>query len=185
MNKLHKTLYLGFSIIVTIILILAVVFFFKVIKNKNQHTGSVLTVLDNKIIEKENIDFLSKKIDAIKVTHESVNSHFVDPTKIDNFVGYLENLGDSNGAKLSVKNVEASKNKEDNMISVEINIEGPFPSIMKIIGLLENSPYQIYINSTYLNRDIEPVKEGEIIKTPIPKIKTWKATVAFNILKIK
>lgn len=145
---------------------------------------AVMTTLENKITEKKNIDTLIKKVDHINNTNRLVESHFVDPTKIDDLVGYLESLGESQSAVLSVKSVKASEKENDNKIDVEIVIEGEFTNILKIIGFLENSLYQITIDSVYLNKNILPEKDkitGSVNEQFLP----WQTNISLNILSLK
>lgn len=190
MKKNHTTLILIFSIIATLLTVCLFVFFLKVIKNKNQHTSVALTTLENKIKEKENAALFAEKITEIKSIQDSVNNHFVDPDKIDTFVGYLEDLGTSVGSRVMVENIEVPP-KTNNLILIKLSIDGTFQSVIKTINLLENIPYQTNINQVYLNKEIKQSvvkldEKGQIIKDlTVKDIPTWQASVSFNIVSLK
>lgn len=186
MKKNSTTLILIFSIIATILVICLFVFLLKIIKNKNQHASVVLTTLEGKMKEKENAIIFSRKIAEIKSIQDSVNNHFVDPEKIDSFVGYLEEIGLSLGSEVSVNDIVVPP-KTKNIMSFSLSIIGTFQEVMRTITFLENIPYQISITQVYLNKNItQQVKEEikDIEQKKISEIPTWQADISFNILSL-
>jgi len=175
MKKDHTILILIVSIIITIITVLLFLFLLKVIENKNQHTSAVFKTLEDKMQEKENISVNASKIAELNLIHSSINNYFVDPDKIDMFVGYLEDIGSNIGSSISVESIEVS-GKDKNIISVKLSIQGTFQKMMNTISFLENIPYQINITQIYLSKDMKQVKGS---KTP-----TWQANVSFNVLSL-
>lgn len=189
MKRKHTTLILTFSVIITIATVLLFLFFLRVIKNKNQHISTVITTLEEKMKEKEDTLMFAEKVTEIKSTQDTIVSHFVDPDKIDTFVGYLEDLGSSVGSELIVKNIEIPP-KTKNIISIQLLISGTFQEVISAINLLENIPYQITVTQMYLNKDIKQSKQAgdinsEIPKTEVSEIPTWQADISFNILSLK
>jgi len=184
MKKNKTILILIFSIIVTIFIIGILVFFLKIIKNKNQHISVVLTTLEEKMKEKENAQIFTEKITEIKLLQDSIDSYFLDTDKVDIFVDYLEEIGLKLGSQVSVKSIEIIS-KTENIVSVELSISGTFQKVMTTINYVENIPYQVNITKIYLNKDVNPItqenientKQDKIIKTPI-----WQADVSFNII---
>lgn len=179
MKNKKITLFLILSIIITLIVILALAFFLRIIKNKNEHTSVVIATLAEKMKQKENAESFAEKFEEIKLLENGITSHFVDPNKIDEFVSYLEGLGDTTGAIVSVKGIEAEK-EGSGMIDFKLSIEGSFENVSKTITLLENIPYQVNVVQVYLNKNIEQEKDekGNIISTS----STWQADVSFSIL---
>jgi arginine utilization protein RocB len=157
-------------------------FFFKIIANKNEHTSSVLVNLANKMAKRENIDTLKKKIEEVKQTQEKINEHFVDSTKIDSFVDYLEKLGTSGSTEVKVESFELSV-ADKNTLQVKLSTKGTFSNVMRTMMLLENTPYQVHITNVSLNKqsgdiNIDP-KTGKVITTTAS---TWQSTISFSIL---
>jgi hypothetical protein len=149
-----------------------------VIKSKNNYISVAVSTLEKKMNEKENIKFLKDKIAELSDTYEKINGYFVDTASIDTFVVYLEGIGADNNVDLSVKGVDTPRN-EKNKISVNLSMKGKFGDIMNVVDILENAPYNITINSLYLNKDIilptDTVKEN---------ISSWQADITFNVLSL-
>lgn len=173
------------SIITTILTIVLFIYFIRVIKNKNEHISAVQTTLEEKEKAKANIIIFADKITEIKSFQDSIDNYFVDPNKIDTFVSYLEEIGPNNGSEVVVKSIEIPT-KTKNLISIRLLINGNFQQVMETINLLENIPYQINITQIYLNKDIEQQTTTESVNPIIntPKIPTWQADIAFNILSL-
>lgn len=168
------------------------IYVFNVIKNKNRHTSVVSMTLEKKMVEKGNIRTLESKMSELEDINEKIASFFVETSKIDTFVEYLENMGIDNDVALVVKTVEPVKN-DKNKIFVSLNMSGEFPNILKIIAELENSPYYLKINTTYLNKEIEKkidetvdVKGGVVgTKDVTKKSKSiWQANVTFSVVSL-
>lgn len=183
MKKNHTTPILIVSILVIILAICLFIFFLKVIKNKNQHASVVLTTLEEKMKEKENAIIFAEKVAEIKSLQDSINSYFVDPNKIDTFVGYLEEIGLSLGSEISVESIEIPP-KTKNTIVFKLSIIGTFKEVMKTITFLENIPYKINITQIYLNKEMTQQTQEVIVESEIQKVPTWQADVSFNILSL-
>ena len=191
MKKNKTNLILILSIILLLIIISIFVYFLHVIKNKNKHISAVNIALQEKITERDNRSVLQKRILELVSTYNKISSYFVDSSSIDKFVEYLENIGNDNGVDLSVKGVDIPKG-EKNKISININIDGSFTNVTKVVALLENAPYDISINSLYLNKEIIPTNNEAVAtttdtktKTVTPQVKSqWQANVTFIVLSI-
>ncbi len=188
MKKNHTNLILIISIIILLLCTGSFIYLLSIIKNKNLHTSVVLSTLEEKISEKENINDLEKKILELGDVKKRINDYLIDPSNIDLFVEYLENTGLINKVELNVKSVEVPKN-EKNTISISTNMKGSFNDIAKVIALLENSSYNINIKSVYLNQELLPnAPTGDMLKNTkglIPENKSsWQASVTFDVLSI-
>jgi hypothetical protein len=188
MKKSNTNLILTTSIILFVILAGFSIYFLNAIRNKNRHISAVVITLKNKIEDKQNANTLQKKMNELLDTNTKIDSYIVDTSRIDLFVGYLEGLGISNNANLSVKTVDVLKS-EKNKIFIGLSINGTFTNVMKTIVLLENSPYNMTITSSYVNKDIvEPVdasngtnKNSGTLPNAEP---SWQADITLNVLSI-
>ena len=183
MKKTKTTTIFIFSIVTTILVVCLFIFSLKIIKNKNEHISAVTATLEGKLKEKENMVALSEKVTEIKKTEEILNNYLVDSNKIDVFVSYLEDLGSSLGSKISVENIEISKDVK-NKILIKLLITGSFQNVAKSIAFLENIPYEVDINQMYLNKDLPPPVDLTDKKVKILPTSTWQADVSFNILSL-
>ena len=180
MNNKKSFTILILSIIALILALCIFVFIFKVIENKNTHTTSVLTVIEEKIKEKENMASLEKEFDKIQDINTTINKYLLDPNQIDIFVPFLEKFGTDANTEVSVKSVGVIP-KEKNKILVKISIVGTFTNVMKTISLLENSSYQIDILDTYLNKTLQESVSSNKTKT-VSKDPVWQGSVSFSII---
>lgn len=168
------------------------IYLLNVIKNKNKHISAVSVTLGKKMAEKENLSSLEKKMDELIDTQKKISSYFVDTSNIDQFVEYLENIGTNNGTEVSVNSVDFIKNNKTKIL-VKISIKGGFSETIKTIAVLENSPYNIIVNSLYLNKEIiasdVPVVAATDTKNTNKEVKkviksSWQADISFNVLNL-
>lgn len=178
MNKKNTNLIFIASAITTMMAIVVLVFFFKIIENKNKHTSAVLSTLNEKILEKENAETLKEKIIEIESTYIKINDHLFNKESVDTFVSYMEDLGNSVGADISVKSIDSIKNQK-NLMQVKVYSYGMFSSVMKSISLIENMPYKIDIIQVYLNKDLN--KNTNDSEKVLPVLNNWSADITFNI----
>jgi len=188
MKKSWTNILIIISIIVLLISIFLLVYFLNIIKKININISAENIAFEKKVSVQDNMNELKNKIIELANTQKSISSHFVNTETIDTFVEYLENTGTSNGVELSVKSVDIPKN-DKSKLSVSINMTGSFSNVMKIMAILENSPYNIIINSSYLNKEtsvIVDVNNSLNKGKELPKeIKShWLANVTFTILTL-
>ena len=186
MNKNNINSILIFSIVILFVLTGGMFLMVTVIKNKNNHTSAVLATLNQKMVEKENLNILEKRMSELGNTRNKIEGYLVDPAGIDTFVEYLEKTGAGNGVDLSVKSVEIPK-MENNKISASLYMVGSFNDILKVISLLENAPYDIVITSTYLSKQtLSEIALSNISgvskEKNVAKKTNWQASVTFNVL---
>lgn len=182
MNNKKTKLKLILSIITALVACFTLVFFFRIINNKNEHTGAVLSNLEDKIQKKRDSSSLIKKSEEIKTTRDIVTSYFVNTNEIDSFVDYLENIGSLTSTAVTVESVEVSK-IDANVLTIKISSEGEFSNVVKALKILENSPYKVQIQQVYLNKQLLQTTKEELKKIPIkPQTSNWKADIIFTIL---
>lgn len=166
------------SILTTIIVIGAFVFFIHIIKNKNQHASAVAITLAAKMKEKDNSIIYAEKVAEIKSIQSSINNYFVDSNKIDIFVDYLEKIGLNFGSDVVVKSIEIPA-KTKSLILFKVLITGNFDQTMKTLNYLEHIPYQINITQASLNIDTTSVGTDQTNMTP-----RWAANLSFTVLSL-
>lgn len=172
MKKINTNSILILSIILLVLVVGFFVYFLNIIKNKNNHTSAVVIALEKKIVDKENINTLKGKMDELLNTDKELGGYLVETSKVYIFVEYLENIGTLNNVDLVVSGVEVLKN-EKNKISVSLNIMGNFSDVMKAIAILENSPYNITIVSSSINKD-----------TSVSTSVSWQVDLKLSVLSL-
>lgn len=182
MSKNHTNLILFISGVVMLATLATMIFFFKVVENKNKHTSATLVTLANKIVKKENSKVLKDQIDNVALIKETTQKHFVDSSEIDSFIDYLENLGNDSGTEVKVEDFQTSPDNK-NILSVKLLSKGSFNNVMKFLVLIENTQYQVYIEKASIDKqpevsNIDP-KTGQPVSSGAS---VWQANVSFNVL---
>lgn len=172
-------------IISIFLLIVAVSFYcilFLLIKDSGQKVSEMKTKIDEINGIESTINILRNDADETKDNREYLNKIFLQKDGLVGFLEYLENLGQSSGANLSISNVNsdvmtnATSTVEN--IFIQINIEGSFKSVLKTISLIENMPYNIEVLRASLSHIQSSSKNN---KTSID----WKLDTEIKILKAK
>ena len=164
------------------------------IKNKNKHISSVAATLGERISEKENIGVIEEKMTELKATQQKIGGYIVDTSHIDIFVEYLENVGIDNNVEVKVNSVDKIKTQK-NRVQGNLSIIGGFSNTMKTLAALENAPYNIMINSVYINKEdssnyiakVETpanTKDKILPSLPTPK-STWQVDLGFSVLSLQ
>lgn len=176
MQKIRTFFTFGVSLATALLCVGAVVFFLHVIKNKNEHSSNALSVLQQKIAQKDDSTVIKKKVTEVVSLHDSIASHVVSVAAINTFVDYLEAFGTSTNTTASVRDIKLNP-KDKNSILGTLTITGAFPDVEKAIGLLENDRYQMHITSLSLVKDTPTQSQGTTNQLP-----TWHADISFNVL---
>ena len=190
MKKINTNLILIISIILLMLFTLSFIYLLNIIKNKNNHISAVSITLGRKIVEKDNLNILEEKMSELVNTQKSISNFLVDTSNIDKFVVYLESMGTDNNLDLSVKSVDFVKNDKNKML-VSISTKGNFSDTMKTLLTLENAPYNVTINSFYLNKEVAAtsstiqetvgsISKGKILPQAAKTI--WQMDISFSIL---
>lgn len=184
MKKSKINLILVISSVLFVLLLGALIYFVNIIKNKNEHTSVVVSTLNKKIKDKENINDLQKKIGEFEDINKKIDGYIVNTASVDTFVESLEKIGLNNNVDLTVNGVDIPKN-EKNKITVRLSIKGDFSKVMNTIANLENSPYYMNVLSSYINKEIK--ERSEIAPGPAGasidlKNELWRADLTFSVL---
>lgn len=175
------------SVLLTIIISISLLYFFKIITNKNNSAAETLSTLSNKMTQKKQVETLLQKSAELKSIDKSINNYFVNSSKISDFVDSIDALGTKNSTELTVLNVEQSQ-KDKNTILVKVSMKGSFSNVIKTVYLLEDSPFYINITQAFMNVDKSKILTDEK-KTDSKKIfsgpNKWVADITFKVLSLQ
>ncbi len=159
------------SAILFFIFIWFFIFLYENINSNNTISEELEIEWQTEVKRLNEVRLLNRSIDKIKKEKYSLESHFVKNTNIVPFLDSLEKLA----SLVSVKNEILSVNVPSNDTSLVINLkmEGDFNSIYKFLMLLENSSYEITINSFNVTRSLN---QGE------KDLKKWTADFKISLL---
>lgn len=185
-----KKTYIIFFITLSSAIMAVLVFFyvFRIIKNKNDHSSNILSNIQSIIDQKNNISKLQNTVSETREKEEKLSTYLVHSNSLNDFIGFLEGEGTALSIPVEVLSVNASPDKANN-INVEIKGVGSFEEVMKLLALIENAPYQIHIEHTYINKVITveqpPVSANTNTSNKIvPKATTsnFEINIAFNVV---
>jgi hypothetical protein len=149
---LRKTYIIFFiTVLSSSVAIFSFFYVFKIIKNKNDHSSSILSSIQSIVDQKNNINTLQKTVMETKEKEAHLSSYLVHSSSLNDFIGFLEGEGVALSMPVEVVSVNASPDKA-NSINVEIKGTGSFEKVMRLLALIENAPYQIHIDHTYINK---------------------------------
>lgn len=153
MTNKHTYILLAISIFSTLVAGTLIFFMFISINKKNAEAVILAQKIQIKLIEQENLTQFKHVIKETNEKHQILKSYIVDQERIDELVTYLEAVGDSVGVPIEIKNVEIL-NTKSNTIAVTFEGEGAFGSLMNLVWVMENLPYNLEINSFSVNSDL-------------------------------
>lgn len=96
-------------------------------------------------VRRDEIRSLERSILEIEVERGELETHFAQSSNVVPFLDTIERLATNAGANSEVTSVDVSSEKSE--LEVALTAQGSFASIYKFIRLLENSPYEIEIDS--------------------------------------
>ncbi len=186
MKHTKTTFLLILNIFLALFLISAFIFFFQVIKHKNQHASATLTTLATRVAMKDNSTAVMEAVKNAKESRTTLTNYFLDPTTIDTFVNQIEELGTEANAKLLVKNVAVSTIRK-NTISIDFSLVGTFPQVVHALALVEHMPYQVHLKTMYINKttaapdaSVDGKKSKSTVSLPL-----WQVDAGFDVVSLQ
>lgn len=184
MNKKFTIYTLVFFSLVTVGSILSSVHLLKNIKRTNQQALSVVEDIESKKLDKNNMNLMAKRVSELAEKQKLLNSYFVNGGDVASFVDYLEGLGSVAGLDIKVKNIN-QVTTDKNKLMADISVNGKYAGVMRLIGLLENAPYKIHIDTIFLSKGSEPVvidTEKKSSKVKVREAPIWQGSISFMVL---
>jgi hypothetical protein len=135
--------------------------------------------------ESQRIAAAKAALAVLSTDEDSVSQHFVAPDSIVSFLGGIEAMGKALGARVQVVSVAADQSKTKlGHINLAVTVTGPFDSVIRTLGALEYSPYDIVLTNMSLDTTGAP---AQATPTPTPIApgaphaasgpKVWSATL--------
>lgn len=128
----------------------------------------MLAEIQQKNEQKDNISTLQKTVNDVKEKEAHLSSYLVHSNSLNQFISFLESEGASVNVPVEVVSVSTPAEVK-NSIQVEIKGTGSFEHVMRLLSLIENAPYQIKIQHSYINKVIDPGAANSIATTTIVK----------------
>lgn len=95
-----------------------------------------------------------------------VQSYFVSETGVVSFINELEARGFARESTIDVTSVSTGGSPSRPMLILTLSIQGTFDSVMRTVGSIEYSPYDISVSSFSIGQDLKD---------------TWRATLGLKV----
>lgn len=84
-----------------------------------------------------------------------VRSYFVPETGVVSFINNLEARGSAQGSAIDVTSVSTGGSPSRPVLILSLTIQGAFDPVMRTVGSIEHSPYDISVSSFSIRQDVK------------------------------
>lgn len=95
----------------------------------------------------------------------TVNSYFVPESGVVDFIDSLEKKGGVLGSSVNVLSVSAGTNKAHPTLVVTLTVKGTFDAVMRTVGAVEFSPYDLTVSALALSQNEKGVWNANMTLT--------------------
>ena len=166
-------------IIPVVFLLVASVAFFFIYHDmwaKNSSAESTLAQWQSDYSSREEIRSLNESMKAIAPQKAQLETHFVQSADVVPFLNTIESLGTEANVQASIVSVAISQDQTPSLL-VDVSSSGSFVSTYDFLMLLENSPYEIEIDSVDMLKASTLDASGKTLKAP-----EWKGDFKIKLL---
>jgi len=146
-NKNTKTI---FVVILALNFILAGVYIslFYAVRAKNEKVAVASQELEKELNRDGDISIVAKTVKDTKKQREKLDAYFIMRDDIVGFTQKIESLGDVSNTQLAITGL----NTQDDTLSFGLTSKGSFVDVVHLIYLIENLPFKLDINKSYINK---------------------------------
>lgn len=126
-------------------------FVYSDIRAKNNAAERTLAKWQSEYANRENIRSLNQSVKDIAPQKALLETHFVESSDVVPFLNTVEGLGTEAKAQANITSVAVSTDTNP-VLLVEVQATGSFESLYKFLMLMENSPYEIEVDSLDLQQ---------------------------------
>ncbi len=120
----------------------------------------------------EDLKSLESSLKSVAPERAELETHFAKSSDVVPFLDMIEKLAVATGAEAEVEQVSVSDDKTS--LIVNMKAKGSFDATYKFIRLLENSPYELEINSLNMQ------KQG--VGDPTVVTQEWITSIAIKLI---
>lgn len=144
-----------FSIVISIIIILLIVFVTNPLKNKTSLLKQKLINVENNSSSDQNKtrEILMANQTFKNIETAKIESIFLQKKNTINFINTLENIAQQNNCEITLDLQEPNSESDANNFNAKINIECEFNNIINFISDLERENFYVNYNSISLSRN--------------------------------
>lgn len=106
----------------------------------------------------------SVRAELVKISGDEakVRSYFVSETEVVAFINDLESRGLTQKAPIKVLSVSKSGSSSRPILLLSLEMQGTFDAIMRTIGAIEYSPYDLTISSLSIGKDAKDIWQANL-----------------------
>ncbi len=142
-------------------------------------TQSNIVSLTTKIVGKEKALTYArnarKNLASLESTGSTMQNYLVSNADIVSFLSVLEGVGKVSGAAISTTSVAPQLNTQHPMLRVSVKVSGSFDSVMRAVGIIENMPYYVVIDTVTVDH------AESLTKTKSSKKTNWTALMTLSV----
>lgn len=153
------------------ILIAAYSAWFVIVDRENAKAAALATQIELQSQDTARVAAAKAALASLTSDESRVNMHFVPATDVVPFIETLQSTGASLGSRVVVLSVSAVPGKARGQLALSLQITGSFDSVMRTLGALEYSPYDITLGGVTLST---PGAAGK-------GARTWQAGASFTV----
>ena len=127
------------------------VFGFGFLLKKSQANANMQAFINSDLEKSQQTFNVKRQVDVIQEIDTKVSSYFLKSSDVPLFLNYIESVGQTTGANISISSVEET-NIVDFGLALNLNIyaTGSYASVYKTLVFIENLPYLTKIDRVSL-----------------------------------
>jgi len=146
-----------FHFVITIVACAAILtgysFWYAVIAEKSASVANLQSQIDTKTETARRIASARAMITEIEGDEAIVQSYFVPKTGVVTFIDNLETQGREQGTAVNVLSVSTGTDGSQPTLTLSITVNGTFDAVMRTIGAIEYSPYDLSFSTLSIGQD--------------------------------
>jgi len=148
--KYNKKTKIIFAVVLALNFILAglYVYAFYEAKEKNKKVAIASRELEKQLNKEGDIGLVAKTVKETEIQRSKIDTYFIMRDDIVDFTQKVESLGGTSNTELAITGL----NTQGNTLSFELESKGSFVDIVHLISLIENLPFKLDINKSYINK---------------------------------
>jgi hypothetical protein len=138
--------------VVCLIVIAGYCAWYSVISAKSNSVANLQSQIDTETETASRAASARAAVSEIESDEATVHNYFVPETGVVAFINNLEEQGQSEGTTVDVLSVSTGTDSLPTL-SFSLTIEGTFDAVMRTVGAIEYSPYDLSISEFSINQD--------------------------------
>ena len=137
-------------------------FWYSVIVGKSASVADLQKQIDSKIEIAGRVAAARTALAEIVNDESAVQSYFVPETEVVPFIDDLEARARAQTAEMKVLSVSVGNDAKQSTLILSVRIRGTFDSIMRTVGAIEYSPYDLSLSKLSIGKETKNVWNADV-----------------------